>query len=84
MDIIEQIKERIPSIGAGMAVMGLASSILSIFDYNLRLLIWIDLWGNTTGWIIRVLLVVVGGALILLFNNKEEENEEEEINTENN
>lgn len=73
MDIIETIKAKLPSIGAGMAVMGVASTLLSFFNYNLRLLMWIDLWGTSMGWIIRILLIVGGGAIYLLLNKEEEE-----------
>jgi hypothetical protein len=63
MDIIETVKAKLPSIGAGMAVMGIASTLLSFFNYNLRLLMWIDLWGTSVGWIIRILHIVGGGAI---------------------
>lgn len=74
MDIIETVKAKLPSIGAGMAVMGIASTLLSFFNYNLRLLMWIDLWGTSVGWIIRILLIVGGGAIYLLLNKEEKEN----------
>jgi hypothetical protein len=53
--------------------MGIISAILSIFNYNIRLLAWVDLWGNTMGWVIRILLIVGGGALYWFFGNTEEE-----------
>lgn len=74
MNIIETIKAKLSSIGAGMVAIGIASTLLSFFNYNLRLLMWIDLWGTTIGWIIRVLLIIGGGAIYLLLNKEEEEN----------
>ena len=67
------IKSKLSSIGALMAVFGVASSILSFFDYNLKLLMWVDLWGTTMGWVIRIGLIVGGAALFFMFNKSEEE-----------
>lgn len=66
------IKSKISSLGALMVVFGLASSILSFFDYNLRLLMWVDMWGTTTGWIIRIALILGGAALFFLTNKASE------------
>lgn len=75
---MEFIKSKIGSIGLALAGMGLISIILSFMNYNLRLLMWIDLWGETMGWVIRIGLIVVGGALFLFFGNGEDEAEESE------
>lgn len=72
------IKSKLSSLGALLAVFGLASAVLSFFDYNLKLLMWIDLWGTTTGWVIRTALIVVGAALFFLFNSEDGEKSEEE------
>lgn len=66
------IKSKLSSIGALLAIFGLGSAILSLFDYNLRILMWVDLWGTTMGWVIRIGLIVVGVALLFLFNKSEE------------
>ena len=70
---MEIIKSKLGQGGLVLAVLGVMSIILSVFNYNIRLLAWIDMWGNTTGWIIRILLILGGGALFFLFNNYEEE-----------
>ncbi|HOS41452.1 MAG TPA: hypothetical protein PLG31_17105 [Spirochaetota bacterium] len=57
------IKDKIPSIGAFLAIADILSSVLSFIGYNLRLLLWIDMWGPVVGWVIRIALIVVGGAL---------------------
>ncbi|SHH60254.1 hypothetical protein DFQ05_0826 [Winogradskyella wandonensis] len=72
---MEQITSKLGKGGLLLAAMGIISILLSIFNYNLRLLAWIDMWGNTTGWIIRILLIVGGGALFFLFGREEEEDE---------
>lgn len=33
---------------------------------------WVDKWGTSTGWIIRIALILVGAALFFMFNKKEE------------
>lgn len=60
---MDQIKDKISSLGAFLSFAGVASGALSFFNYNLRILMWIDNWGTATGWAIRGGLVVVGGIL---------------------
>lgn len=67
------IKSKLSQGGLILALMGILSIALSLFNYNIRLLAWIDIWGNTIGWIIRILLILGGGALFILFKNMEEE-----------
>ncbi|XDD50374.1 hypothetical protein AB3N59_00715 [Leptospira sp. WS92.C1] len=63
---MDQIKDKISSFGAFLSFAGVVSSALSFFNYNLKILIWIDNWGVTTGWAIRAGLVAVGIALYFL------------------
>lgn len=72
---METIKSKLGKGGLLLAAMGIMSIILSIFNYNIRLLAWVDAWGNITGWIIRFLLIGVGGALFLFFGNDDEGDE---------
>ena len=58
-----------------MAIAGLASIVLLFMDMNLRILMWIDMWGETTGWIIRIGLLI-GGALLFFLSPAEPEMEE--------
>ena len=69
---METIKSKLGQAGLVLAAMGIISALLSIFNYNIRLLAWIDLWGSSMGWILRVLLVLGGGALFFLFGRMEE------------
>ena len=69
---MEQIKSKLGQGGLLLAVMGIMSIVLSIFNYNIRLLAWIDLWGSTMGWIFRILLIIGGGALFFIFGSDDD------------
>lgn len=68
---MKNIKSKLGQGGLLLAAMSIMSIALSIFNYNIRLLAWIDIWGNTTGWIIRILLILGGGALFFLYGRSE-------------
>jgi len=61
------------SIGTYMALFGVISSVLSFLGRNLTLLLWIDNWGTTVGWCIRIGLIVLGLLLMFLAPAGEEE-----------
>ncbi|EAY30829.1 hypothetical protein [Microscilla marina] len=73
---MEYIKAQIGRFGGILALFGVASSVLSIFGYNLKLLMWVDLWGNTMGWLLRIGFIVAGVALLFIFGKSEDEEEE--------
>lgn len=70
---MNDIKAKIGKVGLLLAVLGIISILLSFFNYNIKLLMWIDLWGETMGWVIRIGCIVVGGALFMLWGREEEE-----------
>ena len=70
---METIKSKLGKGGLLLAALGIMSIVLSLFNYNIRLLSWIDIWGNTTGWFIRILLIVGGGALFFVFGMEDED-----------
>ena len=63
------------TIGMYMALAGIISIVLLFLERNLTILMWIDMWGETVGWAIRIGLIVVGGALFLLGPQEEEAEE---------
>jgi len=65
------IRSKLAPIGAFLAIAGVLSILLHFFGYNLKVLLWIDLWGPTVGWIIRVGVIVLGAALFLLSKSGE-------------
>lgn len=70
---MENIKSKLGQGGLVLGAMGIISALLSIFNYNIRLLAWIDIWGSVMGWILRIILVLGGGTLFFLFGRVEEE-----------
>lgn len=70
---MENITSRLGQAGILLAAMGVMSIVLSIFNYNIRLLAWVDMWGTTMGWVIRILLIAGGGALFYFFGNTDED-----------
>ncbi len=67
--------DKVRSAAALLALAGLVSIVLHLFDYNLRVLMWIDLWGAAVGWLIRVGLVIGGAVLYFVLPGGEEEHE---------
>lgn len=72
---MDNIKSKLGKAGLIIGAMGIMSIVLSIFNYNIRLLSWVDAWGSTMGWIIRIILIVGGGALFFLFGSDEDDEE---------
>lgn len=75
---MEQISGKVSGLGAFLVIAGLLSTVLSLIDYNLKILIWIDMWGAGVGWGIRIGLIVVGAALFLIFKSKDDDEQEED------
>lgn len=59
-------------IGVYLLIFGLGSIVLNFLGMNFKLLFWIDSWGTTTGWIIRIGVALLGLA-IMLFSKPETE-----------
>ena len=60
------------SLGTYMALFGAGSIILHFLDMNFTILSWIDNWGNTIGWGIRIALVVIGVILFIIGGTDDE------------
>ncbi|WP_299275747.1 hypothetical protein [uncultured Psychroserpens sp.] len=58
-------------IGMYIALFGVLAIVLPFFELQLRLLSWIDNWGETTSWIIKIGLIVVGGILFFMASKNE-------------
>lgn len=67
------------SFGSLLLFFGIGSIVLNFVGYELSLLMWIDMWGETAGWAIRGAMVVGGGAMWFLgggFGGESAETEE--------
>jgi len=58
------------SIGGTMFFFGVGSIILYFLNMEFIVLAWIDIWGPSIGWFIRIALSVVGAILWLLGNSE--------------
>lgn len=45
---------------------GVGSIVLSFLNMEFIVLAWIDHWGPTAGWVIRIGLIVIGGVMWLV------------------
>ncbi len=52
--------------GLWLFIFGAGSILLGFVGYEFSLLMWIDNWGTTVGWVIRAAMIVVGGAVWFL------------------
>jgi hypothetical protein len=52
-------------IGGYLFFFGVGSMILTLINVEFVILMWIDLWGPTVGWAIRIAMAVIGGGLWL-------------------
>lgn len=59
------------SLGGTMFFFGVGSIALYFLNMEFIILVWIDLWGPTPGWIIRAALIAVGGLLWIAGSAKE-------------
>ena len=50
--------------GSTLILAAVISAALSFTNYELRLLLWIDLWGTGIGWLIRLGLLALGTGLL--------------------
>lgn len=73
---MKQFSAKIASFGAFMALAAVISSVLSFVGYNLRVLMWVDMWGETMGWVVRGGVLVAGGLLYFVFSKLSDSPEE--------
>lgn len=70
---MDTIKNKVGQAGLIIAALGIMSALLFFLNYNVRLLAWIDMWGETTAWIIRGGLIVGGGILFFTLGDRSEQ-----------
>jgi len=62
--------------GGWLFIFGAGSILLGFVGYEFSLLMWIDNWGTTVGWIIRMAMIVAGGAIWFLAREETAEQSE--------
>ncbi|HQA53098.1 MAG TPA: hypothetical protein PK419_09605 [Spirochaetota bacterium] len=60
------MKSKISSAGGFLFLLGIASIVMYFIGFVPKILIWIDMWGETIGWAIRIGITVLGGVLFLV------------------
>lgn len=60
-------------VGIYIALFGIAAIILPYYNRQLSILSWIDNWGETAAWAIKIGLIIVGVALFIMLKNKDVE-----------
>lgn len=59
-------------------VFGALSGVLSLFNYEFSLLIWIDAWGDAVAWFIRGGLILLGLALVTMDRRQVENTQQQD------
>jgi hypothetical protein len=61
------MRKNLMGLGILLMVFGAVSAILTTLDYDLRILMWINNWGESTAWIIRGGMFALGLVLAITF-----------------
>ena len=69
-----EAKIKISYLGIGTAIAGFLSIIFSFTPLNLVILVWIDFFGETVGWIFKISLIIIG---LVLFYDYDQSGEED-------
>lgn len=64
------------SLGWYLIIAGVGSGLLSAFDYEFSLLIWIETWGSGFAWLIRGALILIGMALVQRETNRQHQGQQ--------
>ncbi len=52
-------------LGVNLIFFGLGSIVLNLLNFEFVILMWIDLWGPTVGWAIRLGMIGLGVVLMV-------------------
>ena len=66
------------SFGWYLIIAGAGSGLLSAFNYEFSLLIWIETWGSGFAWLIRGALILIGMALVQRDMNRQQQAQQPE------
>lgn len=66
---MDKLRDKLSTFGGILSGLGILSSILAIFNYEVRILAWVNLWGPGAAWAIRVGLILGGAVLFKIFKS---------------
>jgi hypothetical protein len=75
---MEKLKDKLSTFGGILSGLGILSCILAIFNYEVNVLAWVNLWGTPVAWAIRIGLILGGLAIFKIFKSATEETAAEE------
>ena len=62
--------------GGWLFIFGAGSILLGLVGYEFSLLMWVDNWGTTVGWAIRMAMIVAGAGIWFLTGEEKAEESE--------
>ncbi|TLU61635.1 hypothetical protein FE810_14080 [Thalassotalea litorea] len=69
-------------VGLYLMIAGIASLLLNLVGYELKILMWVDNWGQNAGWAIRLGAIVVGAVMYFAIKQTPEQEPQEEVKEE--
>jgi hypothetical protein len=58
-------------IGLFLLIIGFVSLFLGFTGANLVVLNWLDQWGETISWVIRIGVTILGGVLYFIYRHED-------------
>ena len=55
-----EAKIKISNLGIVVALVGILSTLFYFLPFDLIVLVWIDFFGETVGWLIRITIILLG------------------------
>ncbi|TKB44558.1 hypothetical protein [Thalassotalea mangrovi] len=68
--------------GLYLLIAGIASLLLNLVGYELKILMWVDNWGENVGWAIRLGAIVIGAVLYFAIKEAPEAEPQQEVKEE--
>lgn len=66
-------KLKLSNLGLVLAFYGLGSVVLKLIGYNFILMLWVDYFGEKTGWVFRMSFIIIGFLLYFRFQVSDDE-----------
>jgi hypothetical protein len=63
---MDSMKKWLSSAGGFLALAGALSIVLQFIHFELVIFMWIDHWGPTVGWVIRIGVTVIGLVMLVI------------------